>query len=354
MVQLVDDPACIYGPATNDTTFAGALGSYHTAVRACNGVNYRAFSLSAAFANLLIGLVTTFYCYRFLPHRRTPYNIGTLLMPGLAVCGGVIEVVNAFTWSQFWGHPDVGHVAKIFYFAASLTAALVQSYRIDVILLVTGKPRVWAKVAVVLHTILGAICGAVSVVMWFIGAHGKKPLISYSYPYAFYLTYVACLDTVLSLLLLRLFYKHTALVRSYDKLTLADVKLYSQRFQFAAIGQLFVLIISAALYLLSSGTNTMGYSFGTLSSLSVPAAMAIMVFSIFTLQGMERRRTGGSSVARTGLSTGLRTAEGPGKRSSLGSSTAGLTTKPSLTRTESLGHKPSLIRPEPVLSPDHP
>ena len=182
MVQLVDDPACIYGPATNDTTFAGVLGSYHTAVRACNGVNYRPLSLTAASANLLIGLVTLYYCYRFLPHRRTSYNIGTLLMPFLTVCGGAIEVVNACTWSQFWGHPDVGHASKIFYFSASLTAALVQSYRIDVILLVTGKPRIWASVAVVLHTILGAVCGAISVAMWFMGAHGRKPWISYSYP----------------------------------------------------------------------------------------------------------------------------------------------------------------------------
>ncbi|KND00923.1 uncharacterized protein SPPG_04023 [Spizellomyces punctatus DAOM BR117] len=174
--------------------------------------------------------------------------------------------------------------------------AWVQEFRMDFLLVAYGRPRSFARKAVIANTLIGIVLAALTLASWFLGRYGRAVPFGYGLPYAIWLAWVTAIDCLLSVALLRMSYQQTALLRSYDKLTISEVQTFAHRFKIAAVAQLLVIVIATVFFQFSSGNNTMGYSLGMLTTLSVPAQISVIIYSIWTLQSMERARTGAPRV----------------------------------------------------------
>ncbi|KNC99835.1 uncharacterized protein SPPG_05209 [Spizellomyces punctatus DAOM BR117] len=292
-LNFVDDPGCVYGPNTTDATYAGPLGAYHSASSACHGLNLRSINVIFALVSICANLTCLYFAYRILLSRRkTRYNIFMTLCPIAGAMGSTVDLFAASTYFHCGGMPDLTQLTKICFYIGTFFMIWVQEFRFDFILIVMGKNRAIARRAVWVNVGIWCALGVFTIAMWIQGRWNQPKLISYAIPYAFWLFYVTFLDSTLSMVLLHISLRQTALLRSYDLLTIAQVKSFSTRFRRAALLHLTIIVIATALFMLA-GSTEVGYSIGMITTPTIPAQLAVTIYSIHTLQKMERLRSGG-------------------------------------------------------------
>ncbi|TPX65205.1 hypothetical protein SpCBS45565_g05325 [Spizellomyces sp. 'palustris'] len=290
-LNVVDDPACVNGPNTTDATYAGPLGAYHSASSACHGINLRSINVIFALLSIFANLTCLYFAYRMLLSRRkTRYNIFMTLCPIAGAMGSTVDLFSASTYFHCSGIPDLSQLTKIFFYTGTFFMIWVQEFRFDFILVVTGKNRRIARRMVWVNVGIWCVLGIFTIAMWVQGRWNQPKLVSYAIPYAFWLFYITLLDCTLSVILLNLSLRQTSLLRSYDLLTIAQVKSFSTRFRRAALLHLFIIVIATALFMLA-GSTEVGYSIGMITTPTIPAQLAVTIYSIHTLQNMERLRS---------------------------------------------------------------
>ncbi|TPX61757.1 hypothetical protein SpCBS45565_g07177 [Spizellomyces sp. 'palustris'] len=334
MVQYnVDDPFCQYTSDENGTviniTYTGHISTWDTPQAACTGVNLRAANIGLVLTGIFITTTAVVFCYRFLLSRRkTTYNYLMFICPIVCLMGLLLDLITVANFSQYNGHPNIGHLPKVFYYSSCTLIGLAQGVRVEFLLIGWGRSRVWAPRFVKTLLIIGAVFAVWAIVSFAIGASLgiEKAGMKYILPYSFWFVTVGATDVVLSAMILHLCYRQTALLRSYDTLTISEVQAFAAQAKVAAAIQLIGDLTLAIIFNLSSGgSGGLGYTYSYASTMSLPFQYSFLLYSIYLLQKVQQLKNAGP---RTGTGSGSVTSGGShsvNHNSSVTHSTRGLT-----------------------------
>ncbi|KAI9100965.1 hypothetical protein DFS34DRAFT_676234 [Phlyctochytrium arcticum] len=291
-MRSVNDPFCVYTNinGTEVISYIGYLSKLDTAEEACNGINIRGLNIALVILGMLIGSRAIYGASGFLKNRKTSYNLVLLAAPILMNAGLVIELAGTASYFQFGGNPWLGHVPKFLYFAGVCGIAYMQGFRIEFILIGAGKPRRWKKYYNWAVTGIGILCGLTFVICVMIGLTkgvDAQPL-PFVYPYAFWLLFIAAVDTFLSIWILRITASQALLLSRYPELTSISVGAFARQNNIAAVGQLIADVVLLGTYIIRNSVADMGYTFSYVSIFGLPLQLLMLMFSITVMQKARR------------------------------------------------------------------
>lgn len=179
----------------------------------------------------------------------------------------------------------------------------VEGIRVEFVLIVMEKSRLFVKRFMVGLMTIGVLLCIASVMLFVLGMkYGPEAVpFRYTWPYSIWFIIVGLTDIILSAILLHLCYRQTAIIKSYDMMTVEEVRSFAQRFKIASALQLAVIVAFATMF--NFATASMGYTFAWMTTLALPLQDAMMVYSVYTLQRMQESKNlrMGSGCSKWGI-----------------------------------------------------
>lgn len=288
---LVDNPSCIYTRYPNGTwtyEYVGPATSQPVSL-ICTKINLRSANISMVACQVLANIICTYLSYRLLLSRkRTVHNWLMLFIPMITTGGLVINLIDSWTYFQWFGTPHIALFSKFFYFLASVLITLAESVRFNLLILLLNGSEKWTIVFPTFNILLGLVCGILSIIS--IVGGSRTPI-----PYTFYLAYVALLELAISVVLLNLCYNQTAQLlasRSFSVNT-DHLRTLARNYKLACGGHLLLIVLTFVAFYL--GTQ-LGLTVMVLSSCVVPSTCGVLIYAIWTLQKVMEK---GTKVAGT-------------------------------------------------------
>ncbi|TPX65921.1 hypothetical protein SpCBS45565_g04811 [Spizellomyces sp. 'palustris'] len=288
----VDDPNCQFRTDINGTSFisyAGLLSKWDSPESPCTGINLLSVNLFFCLLSICIDLGTAAFVYLILlRHRKTKHNILIFMAPVSLLPGSILDTVSASTHFQFFGYPDATQLPKIFFFTGCTLLAWVEGIRLDFLILIIGQGKVkkeWGKWFMSFTMGVGTTLGVLTIALFISAAKGKSASASWSWPYTLWFMYVGAMDISISIAILHLAYRQTALLAAFanGKLNVNQVRSLAGRFKRVAALQLVMILGTALLF-----NVRVGYSFGLFATVGVSSQMSIVVYSVHLLQKIQQ------------------------------------------------------------------
>ncbi|KAI9093806.1 hypothetical protein DFS34DRAFT_696534 [Phlyctochytrium arcticum] len=279
-------------------TYNGDLSKLDTPNDACKGFNLRSVNIILTTTGIILGCVGIYIALGFLKNRKTPYNLVLVATPVVLIIGLIIELWGAVTFFQFAGQPWVGYVPKLFFFAGASGDVFMQGFRIEFILIGTGKSRNWKKYYSWALAALGTLCGVLFVTCLVIGlvkGVNAQP-IGFVFPYVVWMFSAAMIDTFLSVCVLCITASQALLLSKYPELTMTSVGAFARQNNIAAMGQLITDLVLLGTYIIRYWIADVGYTFTYIAVLGLPLKVLMLLFSITVMQKARRA----ASAAREG------------------------------------------------------
>ncbi|KAI8995978.1 hypothetical protein BC832DRAFT_595672 [Gaertneriomyces semiglobifer] len=316
MFYNVDDPYCHYEEDVDGTTiitYKGHLGTWEDEKKACLGVNLLGANVTIIVLALLLVSAVGYRAIRYALQRGwTLYNNMMVLGAVMTWMGLVIELYGVSDWFQFGGQPDWGHLPKVFWYASALTAAVVQGFRIQFILITKNRPQQWKRPILMGFVAVGVVLGMTAFSLFMVGvANGSDNVpISPFVPYILFLLITGLIDTVLSVYILRICANNVAVLNAFDKfnLTASTIDAFVRQNRIAAALALTGDVIFVICFLLG-GLFDFGYTFSYLSTLGLPVQFTFLLHSLYCLRKTQeaKRGVGRATAERSGWKGWLRT-----------------------------------------------
>ncbi|KAJ3187537.1 hypothetical protein HDU85_006832 [Gaertneriomyces sp. JEL0708] len=316
MTRNVDDPYCRYNIVDGKEviTYTGHLSKLDFPEDACNGLNLRGLNLTFAMIAMAVNVVALYMGVKLFRVRRTLYTTMLVLVPGLMMVDLIIEVYSVSTFYQFGGTPEFSHLPKFLTFLCATGILAVQGFRIDFIIIGKALPRRWKSYFRWISGSLFAVCGILFVSLLAVGlAKGRDAMpFTYAAPYTIWFLYIAVLDTVLSIEILRITANQAQMLTRYRDLTVSNVAAFARKNKMAAIFQLLAILFFLSTFMATRVVSA-GYTWGYLTLIGPPLQSLSLVWAIKVMQkarraAMNRPSTnslsGGSSDATKASKTG--------------------------------------------------
>ncbi|KNC99614.1 uncharacterized protein SPPG_05001 [Spizellomyces punctatus DAOM BR117] len=287
----IDDPNCQFYTDSNGTSvisYTGLLSKWDKPESPCTGINLLSVNLFFCVLAICIQLGTATFVYLILlRHRKTKHNILIFMAPAALIPGSILDTISASTYFQFFGYPDGTQLPKIFFFTACTLLACVEGIRLDFLIMIIGQGKVkkeWGKWFMWFTMGVGTILGVLTIALFISSAKGESASASWSWPYTLWFMYVGALDISISIAILHLAYRQTALLAAFanGKLNIAQVGALAGRFKRLAFLQLVMILCTALLF-----NVRVGYSFGLFATVGVSSQMSTVVYSVHLLQKIQ-------------------------------------------------------------------
>ncbi|KAJ3181303.1 hypothetical protein HDU85_003611 [Gaertneriomyces sp. JEL0708] len=301
-MPTVDDPHCVFHSDGSFARYDGHLDSWASGPDApCVGLNIRGLNVAFPALGLALsigGLACTWYL--LLRERKTTYNYTLMAVFACFGLGALVDVIAAADDFQFGGHPNVSHFPKIFYFVACMILFWSEGVRLDFIFIVLQKPRHYTQKIIYSAVIFASILLIIGIAVFAIGVvKGRDSApVPYTLFYLVWLLSVGFGDVTISIVILRLSRRKSAILNKYDKLTNDQVAAFARRFRIISIFHIFFILGMGILFGISSG-GTVGYSYSYFTTPTLPLQAVSLLCSMLVLQKMEtmsRRKTANSGA----------------------------------------------------------
>ncbi|KAJ3186200.1 hypothetical protein HDU85_007640 [Gaertneriomyces sp. JEL0708] len=312
---MVDDPHCQFTLLSNGTTvisYTGLLAAFDTPQRSCTGLNL-------LWANVLISSIGLLICIsiflssaaRLHGHAISIYNICMTINPLLYCFGFIWDIVGAVTYFQFWGNADLGQVAKLLFFLGSCVLVMVEGLRLETLLMLLQNRRrkLWVKIFTVVTALLAVGLGAGALTLFFIGAKNKSEATDYTFLLTNWYAYAGLTDTIISAVLVTLFYKYRKRV---TREIVEGMGKFVRRFLYVSVFQALVIVAMAFLFNIAS---KLGKTYGRLTTLTFAIHNLGFYYSVILLQRFNTAPSHDSVTVLSSASGGIELAPPSSSRS---------------------------------------
>ncbi|KAI8999851.1 hypothetical protein BC832DRAFT_203424 [Gaertneriomyces semiglobifer] len=319
-MPTVDDPHCVFHLDGSFARYDGYLDAWASGPDApCIGLNIRGLNVAFPTLGLALsigGLACTWYF--LLRERKTTYNYTLMAVFGCFGLGSLADVIAAADDFQFGGHPNVSHLPKILYYIACMVLFWAEGVRLNFIFIVLQRPRHYTQKIVYSALIFASILLIIGVAVFAIGVvKGRDSApVPYTMFYLVWLLSVGIADAAISITILRLSHRQSAILHKYDKLTTEQVAAFARRFRIISIFHIIFILGMGILFGIASG-GTVGYSYSYFTTPTLPLQAVSLLCSMLVLQKMEtmsHRKTATSSGVKSNGSTQTGSKQSRGQR----------------------------------------